>query len=135
MDVQILIIILVILIPVGLVILKLLVSKPDASWKNTLRLELGKLAKQAQANPNNSAIIVHADKLFDHALKKRLIKGNTMSERLIAAKPKFDKQLYQQIWDAHKARNKIAHEVGFNIPGAEISRHFRVYQKAIRAII
>lgn len=52
--------------------------------------------------------IVHADKLLDYALKCLGYRGETMAERLVAAKPKL--QHKDEVWQAHKLRNKIVHE-------------------------
>jgi hypothetical protein len=52
--------------------------------------------------------IIHADKLLDEALKCLGYYGNTMAERLIAAKGRL--QHKDEVWKAHKLRNKIVHE-------------------------
>lgn len=52
--------------------------------------------------------IIHADKLLDEALKCLGYYGNTMAERLVAAKSKL--QHKDEVWKAHKLRNKIVHE-------------------------
>ena len=52
--------------------------------------------------------IIHADKLLDEALKCLGYYGNTMAERLVAAKAKL--QHKDDVWKAHKLRNKIVHE-------------------------
>ncbi len=52
--------------------------------------------------------IIHADKLLDEALKCLGYYGNTMAERLVAAKAKL--QHKDEVWKAHKLRNKIVHE-------------------------
>jgi hypothetical protein len=55
--------------------------------------------------------IIHADKLLDEALKCLAFKGNTMGERLASARPKLKHR--DQVWYAHKLRNKIVHETGY----------------------
>lgn len=59
--------------------------------------------------------LITADKTLDNALRD-VVAGNTMGERLKNAKDKFEKNMYNRIWDAHKLRNSLVHESGFE-PG------------------
>ena len=52
--------------------------------------------------------IMNADKLVDNALKERGYKGQTMGDRLKSARGKLPHR--NELWSAHKLRNKIAHE-------------------------
>lgn len=55
-----------------------------------------------------SLAVLNADKLLDQALKERGMKGETMGDRLKSAKDIFTNR--NNVWSAHKLRNKIAHE-------------------------
>jgi hypothetical protein len=57
-----------------------------------------------------SQAILDADKLLDLALKKRGYVGS-VGDKLKSAKVMFSD--LDGIWSAHKLRNKVAHEVGF----------------------
>lgn len=52
--------------------------------------------------------VVEADKLLDTALKERGVRGETMGERLKAAKDQLSSR--DAVWRAHKLRNQIVHE-------------------------
>jgi hypothetical protein len=39
-----------------------------------------------------------------------------MGERLKMAKDTFDRDLYNKIWEAHKVRNNLVHEAGYEPP-------------------
>lgn len=52
--------------------------------------------------------VVEADKLLDNALKECGIRGETMGERLKAAKDRLSSR--DAVWRAHKLRNQIVHE-------------------------
>ena len=52
--------------------------------------------------------VIHADKLLDDALKCLRYDGKTMAERLVAAKQRLKHK--DEVWQAHKLRNKIVHE-------------------------
>lgn len=62
-------------------------------------------------NHNQSSLaigILNADRLIDEALRERGIPGETLGERMKNAKALFSDR--QGLWDAHKLRNRIAHE-------------------------
>ncbi len=55
--------------------------------------------------------IIHADKLLDEALKCLAFKGNSMGERLVSAKTRLKHR--DEVWAAHKMRNKLVHEPNY----------------------
>ncbi len=54
--------------------------------------------------------IIKADAYLDNVMKKVGGKGATYADRLRSLEKKFDQEVYQGIWRAHKLRNQIAHE-------------------------
>jgi len=60
-----------------------------------------------------SLTVLNADKLLDQALKERGMRGETMGERLKSAKDVFSER--NNVWSAHKLRNKIAHETDVKV--------------------
>ena len=64
--------------------------------------------------------VINADKLVDRALKDSGLKGNTMGDRMKLMNKNFSNR--NAVWDAHKLRNKIAHESG-TIVGYDDARH------------
>lgn len=52
--------------------------------------------------------ILNADKLVDQALRESGFRGETMGDRLKATRGKLSDR--EEIWFAHKLRNRIAHE-------------------------
>lgn len=59
--------------------------------------------------------LLMADKALENALKDVVV-GETMGERLKNAKEKFDPVTYNKIWEAHKIRNNMVHESGYEPP-------------------
>lgn len=57
--------------------------------------------------------ILNADKLVDQALREKGFKGQSMGERLKSAKASLPHR--DNIWQAHKLRNQIAHEPDFKV--------------------
>lgn len=83
--------------------------KISEEWANVEILLKGKSPSQLR-----QALIV-ADKCLDAALKD-IVPGETMGERLKNAISRFDRSAYGRIWDAHKLRNSLVHEAGFEPP-------------------
>lgn len=55
--------------------------------------------------------LIDLDKLLDYILKSKHVKGNTLGERLKNSKHLFNKSDYNYIWQAHKLRNELVHEI------------------------
>ncbi len=85
------------------------IEKISRDWENIAVLVKGKSPSQLKQ------ALITADKTLDAALKD-IVLGDTMGERLKNAKDKFDRATYNRIWDAHKLRNSLVHEAGFE-PG------------------
>jgi len=77
--------------------------------------------------------LMEADKLLALALADKRIKGETMGERLKNAKNLFDKNLYEQIWQAHKLRNRMVHE-DTEILSFQIESNIYAFGRALKAI-
>jgi hypothetical protein len=56
--------------------------------------------------------LITADKILDSALKD-LSFAQSMSERLKEMRDRLDRASYQKMWDAHRLRNTLVHEIGF----------------------
>lgn len=57
--------------------------------------------------------VVEADRLLDNALKDSGIRGDTMGERMKAARDKWSSR--DAVWQAHKLRNQIVHEADVKV--------------------
>lgn len=73
--------------------------------------ELTKIWEDIEAMEPKMAII-EADKVVDVILKKAGVAGNTMAERLRRVQKQVQRPIYSGMWEAHKLRNQIVHEVG-----------------------
>ena len=84
------------------------------------------------AIPATHAIAIsEADKLFDLALKSTNLPGQTLGERLKAGEPRFEADQYHRLWNAHKLRNRLAHEVGASASKLETEAAVRALQAGI----
>jgi len=75
--------------------------------------------------------IIEADKVLDEILKLSGYQGESMSDRLkqvtSAQIPNLD-----NVWIAHKIRNQIAHETGFELTEESAIRAIETYAEAFR---
>ena len=77
--------------------------------------------------------VSEADKLFDHALKQQGFPGETMADRLKAAKSSFSSYgVYDGIWRAHKLRNALAHEVGFDLVPSQAREALGDFERGLK---
>ena len=74
--------------------------------------------------------IVEADKLVDHCLKRLEVPGDTLGERLRNGRNRFSD--YQGMWDAHKARNQIVHEVDKEVLSFEAKSVMAKFKRALQ---
>ena len=72
-----------------------------------IREHWDRVVKDLDYRPNQS--VLDADKILDYALDAKGFKG-TLGEKLKLAGPRFSD--LNGVWNAHKLRNKIAHEMG-----------------------
>lgn len=76
--------------------------------------------------------ILNADKLLDHALKERGIKGQTMGERMKNLQSTWSNA--NAIWTAHKLRNQIAHEQDVHISYDDARRALASFKQALKDV-
>jgi len=73
--------------------------------------------------------IIEADNLFDDLLKKIGYEGEDMGERLKQV-TKAQLANIDDLWQAHKIRNRIAHEQDFKLTHSQAERAIEIYQRA-----
>jgi len=55
--------------------------------------------------------VIRADKFFDNIMRQAGAKGDKFAEHLRSLEPKMSHETYQDLWEAHKLRNQISHEI------------------------
>lgn len=91
---------------------------------------------QLLAIDNESAFrtaIIEADKLLDFVLKSKGVRGSTLGERL-----KSNGGLIRDlnnIWFAHKVRNRLVHDLDSRIKRREASRVIKVFRGTINHLL
>jgi hypothetical protein len=77
--------------------------------------------------------VIEADKLVDNLLKKMGYVGNSMGDRLkLLEKSSF--QSLDDLWKAHKIRNRIVHHAEYSITPEESRKAIEIYEKVLREL-
>ncbi|MFH1648235.1 MAG: hypothetical protein ABIA11_00705 [Patescibacteria group bacterium] len=96
-------------------------------WKQIDTLLSGKSPSQLRQ------ALISADKTLDNALRD-LFDGNTLGDRLKLSDKKFDRYLYDDIWKAHKLRNNLVHESGFEPTHFVITEAIQTLRRALQTL-
>lgn len=121
-----------------IIIIVLIFSKEETlEWKVIVKKQLSVLNKRLKTNDfvTLKSCLIDADKLLDHTLIKKHIKGETLGERLKNSKNLFESKLYNEVWDAHKVRNQLVHEIEFQIKDSELKSHYYKIAKSISSLM
>jgi hypothetical protein len=79
--------------------------------------------------------VSEADKLFDQVMRQSGISGDTMGERLKSARGRFsDRSVYDAVWRAHKLRNALAHEIGFDLVPSQAREALSDFERGLRTL-
>lgn len=74
--------------------------------------------------------VINADKLVDKALQERAVRGQTMGERMKSAQKMWSKP--NDVWSAHKLRNKIAHEADVTVHYDQARQALAKFKQALK---
>ena len=77
--------------------------------------------------------VIEGDKFVDLALREAGFPGETMGERLMMIKPGQLGNL-QFLWDAHKLRNLIVHDLNFKIDQRQAQSAVRIFEQTLREL-
>lgn len=110
--------------------------KTSPDWKIYVSQRLNILSKSSKLKDKTkiSSIFIELDKLLDYCLKMESYGGTTLAQRLKQSRYKFDATMYNELWRAHKLRNRLVHDINFNFDN-HIYESIDVYIKAIKIII
>lgn len=82
---------------------------------------------------NMKLAIIEADKILDELLKLSGYRGDTLGDRLKQVNTTQISNV-QDLWQAHKVRNRIVHEPDFQITEAEARFSVRIYERAFQEL-
>ena len=99
----------------------------DKKWQAVLK----RMKKSDEANLKLA--VIEADNLFDSLLRQMAFEGKDMGERLEKLN---NTQLtcLEEVWLAHKTRNKIVHEPGYHLGYSEAENAIESFEKAFKEL-
>jgi len=112
----------------------IIVATEPVPVKNQLMERWEKILSLSESqNPSDWRLaVIEADIILDELLEKLQLPGDTMGDKLKAVE-KSDFTTIEYAWEAHKARNMIAHEgSNFLINQREIRRIISLYQAVFK---
>ena len=83
---------------------------------------------------NFKTAILEMDKTFSEALAQAGFEGEHFGERLKNAKRIFGEITYGELWQAHKARNKVVHEINYEVTSFETLSVKRKFEKGMKEL-
>ncbi len=137
MNIVILIVLLVaILFLLILAVLRVGKKGTDSSWKITVQNKLNELSYQSNSKDLvvQRSLIIELDKLLDFTIKQRGLSGESMGDRLKRAHSYFERNFYNEIWVAHKVRNRLAHEIDYRPTRKVLEHSAMTLRKAIKSL-
>ncbi len=114
---------------------KLLFSgrKNPELWQVKLRSKLSELHTK---NHDTKQLILEYDKLYAFALKHKFnLHQETLGQILKLRAGKFDRQELNAIWDAHKIRNRLAHDIDYKPGQSELNKAMIVLKRAVEGLL
>jgi hypothetical protein len=83
-------------------------------------------------NPSDWKLaILESDTILDSLMQKMGYRGENLGERLKAVEPS-DFVTLNDAWEAHKIRNAIAHEAGYDLTQREAKRVIKLFENVFR---
>lgn len=77
--------------------------------------------------------VIEADKFVDDLLRQAGYPGDTMGERLMSIE-KGQFVSLEGLWEAHKIRNKLVHDVNYFLRYAEARRTIQAYEGTLKEL-
>lgn len=76
--------------------------------------------------------VIEGDRLVDGAMRSMMIPGETMGERLKAARYKYPN--IERVWSAHKLRNQLSHDPTFQISLRQAKGALADFESALKTL-
>jgi hypothetical protein len=122
------------IIVIGALLFGLITFGKRGSTLDIERYRVRWLAIEQSVQKGNEAsyhlAIMNADKLVDNALREKGYKGQTMGDRLKSARGKLPHR--NELWQAHKLRNKIAHETDVKVSYDQTRRALSSFKATLK---
>lgn len=113
----------------------LFIRKPSTpAWKEKVSDKYRVLQVQ-EKNRDRKLVVIDADKLLEYALQQKYGQKVSLGSLLKTKGKIFAKDALNDIWSAHKLRNKLVHDIEYEPSPNELNFAVIVLKKAIKALI
>lgn len=75
--------------------------------------------------------IIEADKFFDLIMRKLNTNEGSFADRLRSLEYKMDHNSYQRVWEGHKIRNQISHEMDYKLSNIEAKKALNNFKSGL----
>jgi hypothetical protein len=116
----------------ALVLLGVYAKMRSRGPSGSVKAKVEKALQQAVSQQDPVRRVLAADAVLDLTLTELGFRGS-LGDKLKKAGPRIP--TIQAVWDAHKLRNRLAHEHSANVNQAEVDRAVRILENAIRNLI
>lgn len=116
----------------ALVLLGVYATMRARGASGSARAKVEKALQAAISQQDPVRRVLAADAVLDLALTELGFRGS-LGEKLKKAGPRIP--TIQAVWDAHKLRNRLAHEHDASVTQAETDRAVRILENAIRTLL
>lgn len=82
---------------------------------------------------NFKQAVIEADKLLDYTLEKMGYNGS-LGEKLKKARERFSKAVYNEIWEAHRIRNKLVHQMDAEILSFQAKNTIKKIKRGLKEL-
>ncbi len=86
-------------------------------------------------NINNKYAVIELDKLIEYGLQIKFNTKKSLGKILIQQKKFFKKEQLDNIWKAHKLRNKLIHDAEFEAQPNDINHANVIFKRMIKELI
>lgn len=106
-------------------------------WREMIVKKLTNIDLMVQEGRENDirTALIQIDAVLDAVLQQKRISGNTLGERLKNARNQFDRSTYNAVWEAHKLRNRIVHEIDYRPPVAHVKQNYMELKYGIKQLM
>lgn len=111
------------------------ITPPEPAGPDAIGAKWGEIQRHVDSTKEAEwkMAVIEADKLMEDVLKKAGFPGETMGERLMAIQ-QGQLQSLDYIWEAHKIRNRLAHDTNYFLRQAEAQRAVKLFSRALEEL-
>lgn len=111
-------------------------AKPEG-WRGMINSKLENIDLLVQGGRENDirTALIQLDAILDAVLQQKHVRGKTLGERLKNGREYFDRSTYNAVWEAHKLRNRIVHEIDYRPPVAHVKQQYMELKMGIKRLM